>query len=155
VYGSGAQFLGCIDATKQLASEFPNVNLLADIADDKREKTIFISMGQCYSQDQNTVKQGLAYLNKELGFSMHVNGVQQTVEDLLLWGAIRGNSVSLSDVMAGKYPNIESWYKEVMEKLPCVLQADAFLKEKETVPVRNFYMLCCNCAESQAEEHRI
>jgi len=69
---------------------------------------------------------------------MHVNGVHQTVGDLLLWGAIRGNSVSLSDVMAGKYPNIESWYKEIMEKLPYIHQAEAFLKEKETAPVRAF-----------------
>jgi len=95
-------------------------------------------MSQCYSQDQNTVKTGLTYFNKELGVSMYVNGVRQTVGDLLLWGAIRGNYVSLSDVMAGKYPNIESWYKEIMEKLPCIHQAEAFLKEKETAPVHAF-----------------
>lgn len=100
---------------------------------DKLEGETSIGLDQCYSEDQTIVQNGLAFFNKQLGVSMHVNGVDVADEDLFLWGVIRANPLSLSEVMSGSYPNIESWYKEFMEKLPRVREVEAFLKESPTV----------------------
>jgi hypothetical protein len=89
---------------------------------------------KCYDPEQTTWQKGLDYFDKILMFSMHPMGFHESVGDVLVWGAIRGNPEALTEVMGGQFPNVKVWYEECASKLVCVHQAEAWFK-KDSKPV--------------------
>jgi Glutathione S-transferase, C-terminal domain len=75
----------------------------------------------------------LADFNDLLTFSMHPAGNIFTVADLCLWGAIKGAPRVTGDVLNGKYPEIERWYKDFMERQPISSQVYDMVKTFNSV----------------------
>ena len=131
----------------QLVSDFkPNASLAADI--DRKTSQYIYALEKCYSPDPTTVHTGLDYFDKVLIFAQHPTAKDESIGDVLVWGAIRGNPEALSAVMAGKYPNVKLWYEERACKLVCVHQAEGWYK-KDSKYVRTLFSVS-DCVESQA-----
>lgn len=130
---SGMSYTGNNLICKTLALEYPKARLWTNELSDNLEFTLLGSMEKVNSTDRAIVAESLETVNEMMMFSMHPVGYSFTVGDFLLWGAIKGNPQTTSDVLSGKYPEIERWYKEYMEQQPITAQVGSFVKEANAV----------------------
>ena len=100
---------------------------------DLLEFTLLGSAEKLTSADKTSIDEGLTALNESLTFSTHPVGYTFTVADLSLWGAIKGNPLITPDIASGKYPEVQRWYKEIMEQQPITTEVNKFMKELNAV----------------------
>ena len=122
-------YTGNILVSKTLALEYPKTRLWTNELSDALELMLLGSMEKVVSKDKASVTEALEAINEMMMFSMHPVGHAFTVGDFSLWGAIKGNTQITSDILSGKYPEIERWYKEYMEQQPITAQVALFVKE--------------------------
>ena len=133
VNSSGMSYTGNIMVCKTLALEYPETRLWTSELSDTLEFMLLGSMEKVNSTDKASVTEALEAINEMMMFSMHPVGYAFTVGDFLLWGAIKGNPQITSDVLSGKYPEIERWYKDYMEQQSITAQVASFVKEMNAV----------------------
>ena len=126
-------YTGNIIVCKTLALEYPETRLWTSELSDTLEFMLLGSMEKVNSTDKASVTEALEAINEMMMFSMHPVGYAFTVGDFLLWGAIKGNPQITSDVLSGKYPEIERWYKDYMEQQSITAQVASFVKEMNAV----------------------
>jgi Glutathione S-transferase, C-terminal domain len=119
--------------SETLAKEYPQAGLWTNELADNLETTLLGSVEKLNSTDKTAIAEALGSINETMTFCMHPVGYSFTVGDFLLWGAIKGNSQISSDVLSGKYPEIERWYKEFMEKQPVTSQVAQFVEQLNVV----------------------
>jgi hypothetical protein len=112
-----------------LAIELSKARLWTSELAEVIEFTLLGSIEKLISNDQASISEALAAINENMTFSMHPVKYAFTVVDLLLWGAIKANPHITADILSGKYPEIERWYKEFMEQQPIVTQVNKFIHQ--------------------------
>ena len=126
-------YTGNILVSKTLALEYPKTRLWTNELSDTLEFMLLGSMEKVTSTDRASVTEALEAINEMMMFSLHPVGHAFTIGDFLLWGAIKGNPQIASDILSGKYPEIERWYKEYMEQQPITAQVAFLVKEMNAV----------------------
>lgn len=116
-----------------LAKEYPQAGLWTKELADNLETTLLGSMEKLNSTDKTATAETLRSINETMAFCMHPVSYSFTVGDFLLWGAIKENPQISSDILSGKYPEIERWYKEFMEKQPITSQVVQFVEQLNVV----------------------
>ena len=120
---------GATAICKTLAVEFSKARLWTRELGEVIEFTLLGSMEKLVSNDQGSISEALAAINENMTFSMHPVKYAFTVVDLSLWGAIKANPHITTDILSGKYSEVERWYKEFMEQQPIVTQVNKFIHQ--------------------------
>jgi len=108
---------------KTLAEAFPSAKLWTADISDTLEAMILRTVHDLSSPDRATMSSALEAINQSMTFSMHPIGHFFTVGDFTLWEAIRNSPALLAEVQVkDKYPEIQQWYEEYMEKQPVIQQ---------------------------------
>jgi len=108
---------------KALAEAFPSAKLWTADLSDTLETMILRTTNDLSSSDKANIVAALEAINQSMTFSMHPIGHFFTVGDFTLWAAIRNSPSILAEVQVkDKYPEIQQWYEEYMEKQPFIQQ---------------------------------
>lgn len=118
---------------QSLAKDFSEAGLWTSELSENPDHPLFSAIDRLNSNDQKDVSNALAEVNAMMTFCMHPLGNKFSVGDLSLWGAIKGNPRVSGDVLNGKYPEIERWYKDYMEKQFFVSEVHEFIKNLNAV----------------------
>src|SRR5436309_9238066 len=102
-------YAGNVLCSKTLATEYPDTKLWTTDLGDTLEFTLLSMMEKVNSTDRAVSSEALEEINETMAFSMHPCGHKVTVGDFMIWGAIKGNPQMTTDVLSGKYPEIERW----------------------------------------------
>jgi glutathione S-transferase len=97
------------------------------------KEKLFVDIDRLSSNDQKETSNALSDINGLLTYSTHPLGATFSVADLCLWGAIKGIPRVAGDVLNGKYPELERWYKDYMEKQPFSSRVHDLVKSFNTV----------------------
>jgi hypothetical protein len=128
---SGVSFSGMVGIALEIARAY---RFIPRHEEDKLEWPLLKYLEKLYnSQDKEGCILALDGINVAMVFAMHPLGVEFTVGDLLLWGAIKGSPQLTADVLSGKWREIERWYKQYMEQLPFATRVIEFVKEFTSV----------------------
>lgn len=118
---------------KTLAMEYPSAELWTGNVTDNLEFILLEFMDKVYGTDKAAVTSALEQIDSTMVFCLHPLAFEFTVGDFLLWGAVKGNSQITTDVLSGKYREIERWYKQYMETLPHISKVNDYVKELSAV----------------------
>ena len=121
-----------------LAKEHPKANLWnSDLAECMKIPMVWEPIDKLLSGERAQISESLGRIDVNMTFTTHVVSFGLTVVDWLLWGAIKGNPQSVTDVLSGKYPQLGRWYKELMEMQPIVPKVIKFVKVSIVCPLKS------------------